>query len=97
MFSSKLSYKIFPLTTTNFVYPIRNWQDANAKTSLPAVTIKIKDLGEKLQNCYQLTTVGKFSEAIIKFRQILYSIPFLVVNSKQEVSINIFFFSHIYF
>lgn len=84
-FSSKLSHETLPLSTPNFVYPTRNWQEANVRTSLPAISVKLSDLAEKLQGCYQLTTAGKFAEAIVKFRQIMYNIPFLVVNSKQEV------------
>lgn len=84
-FSSKLLHETLPLATPSFVYPARNWQEANIRTSLPAVTIKLNDLAEKLQGCYQLTTAGKFAEAIVKFKQILHSIPFLVVSSKQEV------------
>jgi coatomer protein complex subunit alpha (xenin) len=43
------------------------------------------DLAQRLQHCYQFTTTGKFGDAIIRFRQILLSIPLLVVDSKQEV------------
>jgi len=37
-----------------------------------------------LQSCYQLTTAGKFGDAIEKFRSILLHIPLLVVESKQD-------------
>ena len=55
------------------------------RNGLPAVSIKISDLAAKLQHCYQLTTAGKFPDVISKMRKILYYIPMLVVDSKQEV------------
>lgn len=39
-----------------------------------------------LQVCYQLTTGGKFTEAIEKFQQLLLSITLLVVDTKQEIA-----------
>jgi coatomer protein complex subunit alpha (xenin) len=82
---SKAAYNTLPLSPPNFVYPLRNWQEANAKTSLPAVGLKLNELAERLQACYQLTTSGRFADAITKLRSILLSVPLLVVNSKQEV------------
>jgi coatomer subunit alpha len=38
------------------------------------------------QGCYQFTTAGKFAEAVDKFRQILLSIPLLVVETRQEIA-----------
>ena len=38
------------------------------------------------QAAYQLTTGGKFQEAVQKFHAILLSITLLVVDSKQEIS-----------
>ena len=52
---------------------------------LPYTTgIKLNDLVQRLQSCYQLTTSGKFGDAIDKLRAILLSIPLLVVDSKQD-------------
>ena len=65
-------------------YPQSNWKDAGPKNGLPAVGLKLNDLVQRLQSCYQLTTSGKFGEAIVKFRSILLSIPLLVVETKQE-------------
>jgi len=80
-----VAYNALPLSTPNFLHPLRNWQEGNVKTSLPAISLKLNDLAQKLQVCYQLTTGGKFSEATTKLRQILLSVPLLVVDSKQEV------------
>jgi coatomer subunit alpha len=38
------------------------------------------------QSCYQLTTGGKFAEAVEKFKTILLSIPLLVVEGRQEIA-----------
>jgi coatomer subunit alpha len=38
------------------------------------------------QVCYQMTTGGKFQEAVEKLRSLLLSIPLLVVDSRQEVA-----------
>merc|ERR1711994_711730 len=58
--------------------------DAGPKQGLPAVGLKLNDLVQRLQSCYQLTTGGKFAEAIQKLRAILLSIPLLVVDTKQD-------------
>ena len=42
------------------------------------------NLVSRLQSAYQLTTGGKFTEAINSFRSILLSIPLLVVEAKSE-------------
>lgn len=39
-----------------------------------------------VQDAYKLTTQGKFDDAIVKFREILLSVPLLVVDNKQEIS-----------
>merc|ERR1712027_171871 len=61
-----------------------SWKDAGPKNGLPAVGLKLADLVSRLQSAYQLTTAGKFTEAISSFRSILLSIPLLVVESKTE-------------
>lgn len=38
-----------------------------------------------LQICYQLTTAGKFNEAVDRFRSLLLNVPLLVVDNKEEV------------
>ncbi|CAB3408946.1 unnamed protein product [Caenorhabditis bovis] len=66
------------------IHPIRNYQDEKNHLPLPAVRLSL--LAKKLQKSYQLTTNGKFGDAIVKLREILLSIPLLVVSSKQEVA-----------
>lgn len=38
-----------------------------------------------LKICYQLTTAGKFSEAVDRFRGLLLSVPLLIVDNREEV------------
>ncbi|KAG8185683.1 hypothetical protein JTE90_003222 [Oedothorax gibbosus] len=67
-------------------YPLRNPHEINPKNAVPAIGCKLTTLIERLQSGYQLTTSGKFQEAIERFRTLLLSIPLLVVDSKQEIS-----------
>uniref|UniRef100_A0A452S0H5 Coatomer subunit alpha n=1 Tax=Ursus americanus TaxID=9643 RepID=A0A452S0H5_URSAM len=60
--------------------------DAPYPSCFPSVGLKLNDLIQRLQLCYQLTTVGKFEEAVEKFRSILLSVPLLVVDNKQEIA-----------
>ena len=61
-----------------------NWKDAGPKTGMPAVGMKLSDLVSRLQSAYQLTTSGKFTEAISTFWSTFLSIPLLVVETKGE-------------
>ncbi|VDM70682.1 unnamed protein product, partial [Strongylus vulgaris] len=63
-----------------------NVQPSFSRSGLPAVAVTLSELASRLQNCYHLTTAGKFADAIEKLRKILLSVPMLVVNSKQEVA-----------
>lgn len=56
------------------------------KQGLPAVGLRLSDLITRLQQCYQLTTAGRFEEAVERFRSILLSVPLLVVDNKQEIA-----------
>lgn len=67
-------------------YPQRNWKDSGAKGGLPAVGLRLSDLISRLQQCYQLTTAGRFEEAVDRFRVVLLSVPLLVVDNKQEIA-----------
>jgi coatomer protein complex subunit alpha (xenin) len=69
-----------------FTYPHRNWQDAGAKKGVAAVGLRLGTLVHRLQAAYQLTTQGKFSDAVSKFRHILHSVPFIVVENRQELT-----------
>eukprot|EP00095_Tigriopus_kingsejongensis_P002882 maker-scaffold52_size450388-snap-gene-3.20 protein:Tk02882 transcript:maker-scaffold52_size450388-snap-gene-3.20-mRNA-1 annotation:"coatomer subunit alpha isoform 11" len=80
----RTSFVALPALPALHGYPQSNWKEAGPKNGLPAVGLKLNHLVQRLQTCYQLTTAGKFSDAITKFRNILLSIPLLVVETKQD-------------
>ncbi|KAL2731958.1 coatomer subunit alpha [Vespula squamosa] len=83
---SKTSFASLPNILSLYGYPQRNWKDTAPKNNLPAVGLYLTDLVQRLQICYQLTTGGKFSEAIEKLQAILLSIPLLVVDTRQDIA-----------
>ncbi|NWR95406.1 COPA protein, partial [Furnarius figulus] len=82
----RTTYQALPSLPAMYGFPHRNWKEAGVKNALPAVGLKLNDLIQRLQLCYQLTTAGKFEEAVEKFRSILLSVPLLVVDNKQEIA-----------
>lgn len=86
MAKGRSCYTGLPTLPPLFAYPHRNWKEAGAKGGLPAVGLKLADVVQRLQAAYQLTTSGKFQEAVEKFRSILLSVPLLVVDNKQEIA-----------
>ena len=76
----------FPGLTSVNVPLNRNWKEQSPRNWLPAVGVKLAPLLEQLQSAYQFTTQGKFSDALNRFRHLIQCIPFLVVESKPEVS-----------
>uniref|UniRef100_A0A674H8F8 Coatomer subunit alpha n=1 Tax=Taeniopygia guttata TaxID=59729 RepID=A0A674H8F8_TAEGU len=82
----RTTFQALPSLPAMYGYPHRNWKEAGLKNALPAVGLKLNDLIQRLQLCYQLTTAGKFEEAVEKFRLILLSVPLLVVDNKQEIA-----------
>ncbi|XP_075212404.1 coatomer subunit alpha [Lycorma delicatula] len=83
---SRTSYSTFAGLPSLFGYPARNWKEATPKTVQPTVPFKLSDLVTKLQTCYHLTTGGKFTEAIEKFRNLLLSITLLIVDTRQDIT-----------
>merc|ERR1739838_327144 len=81
---SGTSFTALPLLPSLTGYPQSNWKDAGPKQGLPAVGLKLNDLVQRLQSCYQLTTTGKFGDAVEKLRAILLSIPLLIVDTKDD-------------
>ncbi|KAJ7307546.1 hypothetical protein JRQ81_009571 [Phrynocephalus forsythii] len=82
----RTTYQALPSLPAMYGFPHRNWKEAGLKNAVPAVGLKLNDLIQRLQVCYQLTTAGKFEEAVEKFRAILLSVPLLVVDNKQEIA-----------
>lgn len=83
---ARTSYSALPNLDPLFGHPQRNWKEASIKKAHPSVYIKLNDLIQRLQACYQLTTAGKFTDAIEKLQSILFSIPLLVVENRQEIA-----------
>ncbi|XP_011135745.1 coatomer subunit alpha [Harpegnathos saltator] len=83
---SRTSFASLPNIPSLHGYPQRNWKDATPKTGMPAVGLHLADLVQRLQVCYQLTTAGKFSEAVDKLQAILLSVPLLVVDTRQDIA-----------
>lgn len=84
--TSRTTFSALPSLTPLYAHPLRNWKETTAKKANPTIAIKLNDLVQRLQLCYQLTTGGKFSEAIQKLQSILLAIPLLVVENRQEIA-----------
>ncbi|XP_055373966.1 coatomer subunit alpha [Condylostylus longicornis] len=84
--ASKTKFPGLPNMTSLNAYPLRNCKETNMSNSRPALSVKLNDLVQRLQVCYQLTTGGKFVDAIQKFQSILHNVPLIVVDTKQEVA-----------
>ncbi|PAA58782.1 hypothetical protein BOX15_Mlig017424g3 [Macrostomum lignano] len=75
-----------------FAAPLRNWKEAGSGGQrgggggLPAVGIRLRQLLDRLQTAYGLTTRGNFADAVDRFRQCLLGVLMLVVTSNQEVA-----------
>ena len=61
-------------------------KEAGGRGGVPSVGLKLQTLVQQLQVAYQMTTTGKFNDAVDKFRSILLSVPLLVVDSRQEIA-----------
>ncbi|XP_023224658.1 coatomer subunit alpha-like [Centruroides sculpturatus] len=83
---ARAAYQALPYIPTLHTYPQRNWKEGSGKNSAPAIGCKLSDLIQRLQTCYQLTTSGKFQEAIDRFRTLLLNVLLLVVETKQEIT-----------
>lgn len=83
---SRTSFSSLPNVPSLYGYPQRNWKTATPKTSLPAVGLHLSELVQRLQICYQLTTGGKFTEAVEKLQGILLSVPLLIVDTRQDIA-----------
>ncbi|XP_034230743.1 coatomer subunit alpha isoform X1 [Thrips palmi] len=82
---ARASFPAFPQRGSIYRHLQRSWGDSGPKGGLPAIGLKLNDLVQRLQVCYQLTTGGKFIEAVEKFRALLLSIPLLVVDTKPDI------------
>jgi coatomer subunit alpha len=82
---SRIAFKGVLGLPSLYCYPQRNWKDAGPKGGLPSLTTKLSVLIQNLQGAYQLTYAGKFKDAIDKFRFILLTIPFLLLENADDI------------
>merc|ERR1739838_752324 len=83
---ARTCYLAMPSLPPMFGHPNRNWREAGAKGGLPKIGLTIAALAAQVQEAYRLTTRGNFQEAIQKFRELLLSVPLLVVDTKAEIN-----------
>ena len=83
--SSVHLWSIYQRKSYHLWFPVYR-KEAGGRAGVPAVGLKLNMLVQQLQVAYQLTTTGKFAEAVEKFRSILLSVPLLVVENKQEIA-----------
>jgi len=82
--SSRTSLPAIP-SVPSLLMPIQVKQESSSQTS-PVVPITVSNLVQQLQAAYQITTAGKFTEAVIAFKNILYWSIFVVTVSKAEMN-----------
>lgn len=83
---ARLMFSALPLSPPLETHLHRNWKEASGKDLLPVITIKLNDLVTQLQQCYQLTTGGKFTEAVERLQKLVRLVPLLHVDAKQEMA-----------
>ena len=69
----------------SLLVPIQIKSDSSSSGS-PIVPLTVSQLVKELQTAYQTVTSGKFVEALVIFKNILYTSIFVVAGSKAEMS-----------
>lgn len=80
-FQSRVAYQGSAMHPTLFIYPI---DLSSPKNPQPAGGYRLDDLEKRLNDSYKLFTTGKFSEAIVSFRNLLLATMFLNVEASEE-------------
>ncbi|ODM99965.1 Coatomer subunit alpha [Orchesella cincta] len=98
---SRATYTALPILPSLHLYPMRNWKEQKTTAPAVGMTIADLIQRLQILNlvyyarlrllptqngCYQLTTMGKFGEALDKFRSLLLNIPLLVVDNKPDIT-----------
>ncbi|XP_026676159.1 LOW QUALITY PROTEIN: coatomer subunit alpha-like [Diaphorina citri] len=78
---SRTAYSTLPLLAPVTAFPTRKGPGIKENSH----KYLVEQLIAKIQQCYQLTTSGKFVDAIEKLRNVLICIPLLVVTTKKEI------------
>lgn len=75
---------------TSLILPLhRNWKEADERQRAPLLPYTFQSLVNLSQVCYQLTTGGKFQEALESFgRLLLLSVVVVVQSEEQAVEVN---------
>jgi len=81
--ASRAALPAFPSTAPQTVYLQR---DTDSRFTTPVIPTSIRLLVEKLRAAYKATFEGKFSDALVMFKNILHSTLFIVADSRQEVN-----------
>jgi len=73
-----------PGTVSNLTFMERNATEGNpGQRSLPETCVRLSELVERLRGAYRAFQTGKFQEALDGFRQLLFCVPLLVVQSNE--------------
>eukprot|EP01103_Thecamoeba_quadrilineata_P016357 TRINITY_DN5443_c0_g1_i1.p1 TRINITY_DN5443_c0_g1~~TRINITY_DN5443_c0_g1_i1.p1 ORF type:complete len:1233 (+),score=244.75 TRINITY_DN5443_c0_g1_i1:33-3701(+) len=67
-------------------YTVQAPNPTEGAKSVAVVPLRLAALIERLNLAYTATTAGKFQEALSHFLYILHAVPFLVVDSRQDVT-----------
>lgn len=84
--SARMTFGALPSVPPLVCHLHRNWKEASGKDLLPVIAVKLNDLVTALQQCYQLTTAGKFTEAVDKLEKVAQSVPLLQAEGKAELA-----------
>lgn len=69
-----------------FISPSSHYITKNNNPKSPYICNNLKTLEKKVQQGYNLTTKGNFTEAITSFREVISKVPLLSLNSKGDLS-----------
>jgi len=64
----------------------RNWKERGSR-HLPIITLTLTDQIENLKNAYKNVTEGKFAQAIDDFKNILITLPLVVVEDEEKAEV----------
>jgi len=84
IYQSSHSYLACGTLLPPLAFPIFRSHDEDRNRSPPYIAVTLQSVISKLENAYDLTRIGKFSEALSVFREILQMVLVTVVSKKSE-------------
>ncbi|XP_072934358.1 coatomer subunit alpha [Epargyreus clarus] len=84
--SARLMFGTLPCSPPLVAQLHRNWKEASGKDLYPIITLRLNDLVTQLQQCYQLTTSGKFTEATERLQRVARGVPLLQLDGRAELA-----------